>query len=141
MADNAEVGATADRPGRAEPKHDVQASGAPSPSSPVLPASEEAAQHSTASKPADAPVREAPGPKLGNTAAAPETGDEGPGVVRLIFEGESWVEAKDGRGRLLLSRVNPRGSRTSAARHTPILLEDRQRRRGRASSTIASQLI
>jgi cytoskeleton protein RodZ len=110
MADNAEVRATADRPGGAEPKHDVQASGAPSPSSPVLPASQEAPQHSTASKPADAPMREAPGPKLGNTAAAPEAGDEGPGVVRLIFEGESWVEAKDGRGRLLLSRVNPRGS-------------------------------
>jgi cytoskeleton protein RodZ len=36
--------------------------------------------------------------------------DEGPGVVRLIFEGESWVEATDGQGKLLLSRVNPRGT-------------------------------
>jgi cytoskeleton protein RodZ len=30
--------------------------------------------------------------------------------MRLSFEGESWTEVKDGRGKLLLSRINPRGT-------------------------------
>jgi cytoskeleton protein RodZ len=110
MADRADVRATADRPGTAEPKHDVQPSAAPTASSPVLSAAPQPAQQPAASKPADAPVREAPRPQSASTVAAPEPGDEGPGVVRLIFEGDSWVEARDGKGRLLLSRINPRGS-------------------------------
>ena len=111
MADRADIRATADRPGTAEPKHDVQPSAAPTASSPVLlSAAPQPAQKPAASKPADAPVREAPRPQSASTAAAPEPGDEGPGVVRLIFEGDAWVEARDGKGRLLLSRINPRGS-------------------------------
>lgn len=42
-------------------------------------------------------------------AVAPESADERD-VLRLVFEGESWVEIKDGRGRILLSRINPRGT-------------------------------
>jgi cytoskeleton protein RodZ len=30
--------------------------------------------------------------------------------IRLTFAGESWVQVKDGSGKLLLSRVNPPGS-------------------------------
>jgi cytoskeleton protein RodZ len=30
--------------------------------------------------------------------------------IRLAFAGESWVQVKDGNGKLLLSRVNPPGS-------------------------------
>ena len=78
MADRADVRATADRPGTAEPKHDVQPSAAPTASSPVLSAAPQPAQPPAASKPADAPVREAPRPQSASTAAAPEPG-EGPG--------------------------------------------------------------
>lgn len=35
---------------------------------------------------------------------------EGGDVLRLVFEGESWVEVRDSRGRLLLSKVNPPGT-------------------------------
>ncbi len=42
-------------------------------------------------------------------AVAPESAGERD-ILRLAFEGESWVEIKDGRGKLLLSRVNPRGT-------------------------------
>jgi len=40
---------------------------------------------------------------------APELAD-GADVLRLVFEGESWAEVKDSRGKLLLSRINPRGT-------------------------------
>ncbi|MDQ3186158.1 MAG: DUF4115 domain-containing protein, partial [Pseudomonadota bacterium] len=35
---------------------------------------------------------------------------DGGDVLHLIFEGASWTEVKDGRGKLLLSRINPRGT-------------------------------
>ena len=40
---------------------------------------------------------------------APESA-EWADVLRLVFEGEAWAEVKDSRGKLLLSRVNPRGT-------------------------------
>jgi cytoskeleton protein RodZ len=57
----------------------------------------------------------APPPKLASAepaqaAAAAEGVDGGENVMRLSFEGESWVEVKDSRGKLLLSRINPRGT-------------------------------
>ena len=59
--------------------------------------------------------------------------------MRLIFEGDAWVEARDGKGRLLLSRINPRGSE-QVLRGTPFSLKI-----GNAAevgwSTIASRLI
>jgi cytoskeleton protein RodZ len=105
-ADKGDVPAAAGKPEKFESEHDVQR---PSPSS-VLPAAPQAAQQPVASRFPDASAREAPKPQTTNTAAVRELADEGPGVVRLIFEGESWVEATDGQGRLLLSRVNPRGT-------------------------------
>ena len=42
-------------------------------------------------------------------AVASESAD-GADVLRLVFEGESWVEVKDSRGRLLLSKVNLPGT-------------------------------
>ncbi|PTR13941.1 cytoskeleton protein RodZ [Nitrosospira sp. Nsp2] len=99
-ADGADIAASAGRPAASEPKPDVQPPPVRSASSPVVPAAPQAAQQPAqqpaASRSADAPSR--------------ELADEGPGVVRLIFEGESWVEARDGKGRLLLSRVNARGT-------------------------------
>lgn len=49
-------------------------------------------------------------PETSNIAVAPEFTNEGGNGVHLIFEGESWTEIRDGRGRLLLSRINPRGT-------------------------------
>lgn len=43
----------------------------------------------------------------------------GGGVVRLRFKGSSWVEIKDGRGKLLLSRVNPGGSEAEVSGRPP----------------------
>ncbi len=40
---------------------------------------------------------------------APESADWAD-VLRLVFEGEAWAEVKDSRGKLLLSRINPRGT-------------------------------
>ena len=43
----------------------------------------------------------------------------GGGVVRLRFKGSSWVEIKDGRGKLLLSRVNAGGSEAEVSGRPP----------------------
>ena len=43
----------------------------------------------------------------------------GGGVVRLRFKGTSWVEIKDGRGKLLLSRVNQGGSEAEVSGRPP----------------------
>lgn len=43
-------------------------------------------------------------------AAASESANDGGDILHLIFEGESWTEVKDSRGKLLLSRINPRGT-------------------------------
>jgi cytoskeleton protein RodZ len=107
----------AGRPAASEPKSNVQPFAVPS-ASPVVPAAPQIAQESASSRSAGAPSREAPTPQTTNTAVVREFADEGPGVIRLIFEGESWVEARDGKGRLLLSRVNPRGTE-QVVRGTP----------------------
>jgi cytoskeleton protein RodZ len=110
MADRGAIAAPAGKPGVSDPRPDVQPFPVPSISSPVLPTAPQPAQQSAASRFPDASPRETPKPQTTDTAAIRELADEGPGVVRLIFEGESWVEAKDGKGRLLLSRVNSRGT-------------------------------
>ncbi|MBA2658139.1 MAG: helix-turn-helix domain-containing protein [Nitrosospira sp.] len=43
------------------------------------------------------------------SAIAPESADWAD-VLRLVFEGEAWAEVKDSRGKLLLSRINSRGT-------------------------------
>jgi cytoskeleton protein RodZ len=45
-----------------------------------------------------------------NPVIAPPDANGGANGIRLVFSGESWTEVKDGRGRLLLSRINPRGT-------------------------------
>ena len=109
-ADRGEITAPAGKPALSEPKPNVQPSAVPSVSSAASPAASQTGQNPAASRVAEAPAWEAPKPQTTNTAGVGELAAEGPGVVRLIFEGESWVEAKDGKGRLLLSRVNPRGT-------------------------------
>ncbi|MDN5935675.1 MAG: DUF4115 domain-containing protein [Nitrosospira sp.] len=41
---------------------------------------------------------------------ASESANEGGDVLRFLFEGESWIEVKDGRGRVILSQIKPRGA-------------------------------
>jgi cytoskeleton protein RodZ len=41
------------------------------------------------------------------TAAAPASSEP---TLKFVFKGQSWVEVRDAKGRLLLSRLNPPGS-------------------------------
>jgi cytoskeleton protein RodZ len=77
--------------------------------SPVPPV-QQVSPPSTAPKPVNAPPPKVASADPAPAAAVPEIAGEGGNVVRLSFEGESWVEIKDGRGKLLLSRINPRGT-------------------------------
>jgi cytoskeleton protein RodZ len=61
-------------------------------------------------KPVNAPPPKLASAEPAQAAAAAEAVDGGENVMRLSFEGESWVEVKDSRGKLLLSRINPRGT-------------------------------
>jgi cytoskeleton protein RodZ len=78
------------------------------------------------------PKAESPKPEAAKPATAkPENAVEaapidttqviaaGGGVVRLRFKGSSWVEIKDGRGKLLLSRVNAGGSEAEVSGRPP----------------------
>ena len=55
------------------------------------------------------PIPVPPARQITPAAAATESAD-GADVLRLVFEGESWVEVKDSRGKLLLSKVNLPGT-------------------------------
>jgi cytoskeleton protein RodZ len=109
MADRAGITAIAGKSTPSEPKSNIQSSAPTSAFPPALPPS--------------AQTRPQPGVSAPNAAAAPELAEEGPGVVRLIFEGESWVEAKDGKGRLLLSRINSGGTEQVLRGTPPFLLK------------------
>lgn len=54
-------------------------------------------------------------------AAASESVD-GADVLRLVFEGESWVEVKDSKGKLLLSKVNLPGTEQLLHGKSPFFL-------------------
>jgi cytoskeleton protein RodZ len=85
---------------------------------PVLPPVSQAPAVPPPSKPIPVPVpgpttavppKAASGESSAAAAAIPESID-GSDVIRLSFEGDSWVEVKDGRGKLLLSRINRPGT-------------------------------
>ena len=44
----------------------------------------------------------------------------GGSVIRFKFKGTSWVEIKDGRGKILLSRNNPGGSEAEVVGKPPL---------------------
>jgi len=46
----------------------------------------------------------------------------GEGRIRLEFGGESWVEIRDGGGNMLMSQLNPTGSRRIVSGRTPLSL-------------------
>jgi cytoskeleton protein RodZ len=88
---------------------------APAPAEAELPAAPPVV---AAEKPAVAATTSAPTPPLPGVPAA--TGGEG--RVRMEFAGESWVEIKDGDGKMLMSQLNPTGSRRVVAGKVPLLL-------------------
>jgi cytoskeleton protein RodZ len=56
---------------------------------------------------------------------APQSQPKAPGGevrVRMEFEGESWVEIKDGEGKMLMSQLNPTGSRRVVSGRAPMSL-------------------
>jgi cytoskeleton protein RodZ len=46
----------------------------------------------------------------------------GEGRIRMEFGGESWVEIRDGNGQMLMSQLNPTGSRRVVAGRLPLTL-------------------
>jgi cytoskeleton protein RodZ len=80
-----------------------QAATAPEP--PKVPAAPKPSHDAVASKPSQV----AAAPKQPQAAAALKPGP-GEAGIHLTFAGESWVQVKDGSGKLLLSRDNPPGS-------------------------------
>jgi len=65
--------------------------------------------------PADAP---APAPQSQPKSQAPG----GEARLSLEFAGESWVEIKDGEGKMLMSQLNPSGSRRVVSGRAPLSL-------------------
>jgi cytoskeleton protein RodZ len=73
--------------------------------------------------PAAVPVKAAASNML--AASAPATSapadpkKSGEPTLKFRFKGESWVEVRDARGRLLFSRLNPAGSDTEVSGKPP----------------------
>ena len=57
-------------------------------------------------------------PEPAKVAAAKPAGGEG-SVLHFRFHGDSWVEIRDGRGKVLFSKLNPAGSETEVAGTPP----------------------
>lgn len=85
---------------------------------PIVPAPKPVEPAAAAPEP---PKSEATPAAVAPQAVAPARGDDrvvdpipilaaGGSIIRLRFRGNSWVEIKDGRGKVLLSRINPGGS-------------------------------
>ncbi|SFO42000.1 helix-turn-helix domain-containing protein [Nitrosospira briensis] len=99
--------ATAENTGTLEQKSSVSPSAqerAPLPSEQRVPPAEVVPPPANSVSPGPA------NPESANIAVAPGFVNNGGNGVHLIFEGESWTEIRDGGGRLLLSRINPRGT-------------------------------
>jgi len=94
---------------------------APTPA-PLAPPDAIVAERKPAALPEPAKVEarkaEAPKPEAAKPEAPPKTAEEG-SVLKFRFKGQSWVEIRDGRGRLLLSRLNPPGSEAEVSGKPP----------------------
>ena len=80
-----------------------------------------------APRPAPPPValEKAATPEAPAAAAQPQPKPQAAGGevrVSLEFSGESWVEIKDGEGKMLMSQLNPVGSRRVVAGRSPLSL-------------------
>jgi cytoskeleton protein RodZ len=66
-----------------------------------------------------------PAPVAAPEAAAPPSPQPAPGGegrIRLEFAGESWVEIVDANGNMLMSQLNPTGSRRTVSGRSPLSL-------------------
>jgi cytoskeleton protein RodZ len=76
-------------------------------------------------KPPATPVAAPPPAAAVAAVAAPPAPQPAPGGedrIRLEFAGESWVEIKDGDGQMLMSQLNPTGSRRVVSGRKPLSL-------------------
>lgn len=92
----------------------VAPAGAPVVSEPKPEAVPAAAPAKAPAEPSRPPAE--PSPAAAEPKKAPARGER---VIRLRFRGESWVEIRDGQGRVLLSRINPRGSEAEVTGRPP----------------------
>jgi len=67
------------------------------------------------------PDKTAPADKVAATdeAGAPLVVGDGPGKLKFRFHGNSWVEIRDARGKVILSKLNPAGSEARIAGQPP----------------------
>jgi cytoskeleton protein RodZ len=64
----------------------------------------------------------APAPHASSPAAVQPQAPGGEGKIRMEFAGESWVEIKDRDGQMLMSQLNPTGSRRVVSGRAPLSL-------------------
>ncbi len=105
-ASRADAVATAEKTGALEQKSSVS----PSAQEPAPPSAQQVPPAGVVPPSASSVSPGPANPESANIAVAPGFANGGGNGVHLIFEGESWTEIRDGRGRLLLSRINPRGT-------------------------------
>jgi len=93
---------------------------APAPASPAEAAAPVAPPVVEPQKPV--PVVEAPGPVEQAKSPPPPVpqASGGEGRIRMEFAGESWVEVKDRDGQMLMSQLNPTGSKRVVAGRSPL---------------------
>jgi cytoskeleton protein RodZ len=72
-----------------------------------------------ASRPAESATQKSAAPEK-TAAAASDAIPPGAKRLRFHFTGESWVEVRDARGRILLQRLNPAGSEAEIAGRPPL---------------------
>ena len=91
---------------------------APAKSAPTKAAAPEkvAAADKTAAPDKSPPADKAAAP---DEAGAPLVVGDGPGKLKFRFHGNSWVEIRDARGKVILSKLNPAGSEARIAGQPP----------------------
>jgi cytoskeleton protein RodZ len=67
-------------------------------------------------------VAAVPAPQAKPQAPVQPTASGGEGKIRMEFAGESWVEIKDKDGQMLMSQLNPTGSRRVVSGRAPLSL-------------------
>ena len=100
----------------APPPPQKQVQPQPAPATAVLRAEPQPPATPVAAPPAAAAAAEIAAPP----SPQPSSGWEG--RIRLEFAGESWVEIKDGDGKMLMSQLNPTGSRRVVSGRSPLSL-------------------
>jgi cytoskeleton protein RodZ len=106
------------------PKSDAKQPEPSRPEAKPLAKSDAAAPPKSDSKPPAPPKSDSKPPAPPAPAAAPAKGEAvrvgGDGnILKFVFKGSSWVEIRDAKGRVLLSRLNPAGSEAEVSGKPP----------------------